>query len=113
MKNVCIASPRHTTLKRDGAGRLHCTTGPAVAYPDGWSIYAVHGVRVPENVVMHPETITIESISACTNAEVRRIMIERIGWPRFLRETNAKQTHRRFNERDHQFVLARRLGQCV
>lgn len=36
-------------VHRDEQGRLHCNTGAAIRYPDGFSVFAIHGVRVPEN----------------------------------------------------------------
>ena len=88
-KHICFVSERHTTLERDDKGRLHCLAGPAVRYPDGWSIYAVHGVRVPENVVMRPEQITVTAINAERNSEIKRVMIERLGWDRWSAECGA------------------------
>jgi hypothetical protein len=75
--NICWVCERHHILSRDDRGRLHCESGPAVAYPDGWAIYAVHGVRVPRNVIEHPHEIDIARIGAVRNAEVRRVMIDR------------------------------------
>ena len=88
-EHICFVSERHTTLERDDKGRLHCLTGPAVRYPDGWSIYAVHGVRVPENVVTRPEQITVTAINAERNSEIKRVMIERFGWDRWSTECGA------------------------
>jgi hypothetical protein len=65
-----------------------------VAYPDGWEIYAVHGVRVPRDVVMRPESITVEEIDGERNAEVRRVMIDRYGQSRYLLEGGAVEVHR-------------------
>jgi hypothetical protein len=76
-RHICWVSERHNILHRDDRGRLHCDTGPAVAYPDGWAIYAVHGVRVPDDVIERPDTITTAAIDSESNAEVRRVMIER------------------------------------
>ena len=47
--------------------RLHCDDGPAVVWPDGWGVYAIHGVRVPRQVVEAPATLTPRSrmSSAC------------------------------------------------
>jgi hypothetical protein len=56
----------------------------AIAYRDGWGIYAVHGVRVDERIVMHPETITVGEVWKEANAERRRVMIEAFGWDRFV-----------------------------
>ena len=71
-----------------GSHRLHCEDGPAVAW-EGWSIYAWHGVRVPEQVILAPETLTAEQITSEPNQEVRRAMIERTGWDRYLDMTGA------------------------
>jgi hypothetical protein len=63
-ENICWVSERHNILSRDDSGRLHSLTGPAWAYPDGWSFYAVHGVRVPEYVIERPEEITVGQSAA-------------------------------------------------
>jgi hypothetical protein len=76
-RNICWVSERHHILSRDEQGRLHCDIGPAVAYPDGWAIYAIHGVRVPQHVIEHPKRIDIARIETETNTEVRRVMIDR------------------------------------
>jgi hypothetical protein len=47
-------------------------------------VYAIHGVRVPAHVVEHPELLTPEIILAEPNQEVRRVMVERLGWDRFI-----------------------------
>lgn len=48
------------------------------------------GVRVDERVAFAPESITGAEIMAQDNAEVRRVMMERIGYERFLSEVNAQ-----------------------
>ena len=67
--------------------------GPACAYPDGWEIYAVHGVRVPEYIVMKPNEITTKAIDDEGNAEIRRIMIDRYGLSRYVTDSGAKTIH--------------------
>ena len=81
---------RHTTLNLDDRGRLHSTTGMACAYADGWGVYCIHGVTVPEYVVERPHEITIEKISTEKNAEVRRVMIERYGEDRYIVDSGMK-----------------------
>lgn len=51
MRDAAILTDRPDTLHRDTQGRLHCTTGPALRYRDGWSIYAIHGERVPADLI--------------------------------------------------------------
>lgn len=92
--DVCFASERHTILNRDEEGRLHCEDGPAVSYSDGWSVYAVHGVRVPEYIIMRPEEITLDKIRDQPNAEVRRVMIGKFGEGRYIEESGAVMIHK-------------------
>ena len=69
--------------------RLHCETGPALE-SDIEPLYFWHGVLVPDIVVMHPDQITVQHIRHEPNAEVRRVMIERYGWPRWLADQGAR-----------------------
>jgi hypothetical protein len=50
-------------------------------------------VRVSQQVVEAPETLTPAAILAEENAEVRRIMFARFGESRFLRESGALPVH--------------------
>lgn len=72
------------------APRLHCDDGPAVVWPDGWGVWSVHGVRVPQRVVEAPESLTAAEITGEINLEVRRVMLERYGAERYLREVEAR-----------------------
>jgi hypothetical protein len=114
-KNICWISERHNELHRDDDGRLHCTEGPALSYPDGWSIYAVGGVRVDEQVIMRPETQTLDQIRSESNAEIKRIRIERYGWKKYLEATGAKVLDRRRNdiEATHEALMQGPDGETV
>lgn len=82
MRDAVILTDRPDTLLRDTQGRLHCTTGPALRYRDGWSIYAIHGVRVPADLI---ETgWDVKRVLSESNAEVRRAAIELTGWENFI-----------------------------
>ena len=82
MRDAVILTDRPDTLHRDPQGRLHCTTGPALRYRDGWAIHAIHGVRVPADLIETGWDVkrTLEE----DNAEVRRAAIELTGWDRFI-----------------------------
>lgn len=88
-KNICWVAERHSVLRRDEKGRLHSLTSEAIAYPDGWKIYAVHGVRVPEKIILYPNTITINEIESENNLEIKRVMIDLYGQERFLKNSGA------------------------
>ena len=69
--------------------RLHNSTGPAVE-SDLENLYFWHGVLVPAFVVVRPDWITLGHIRDEENAEVRRIMTERFGAQRYLKEAGSK-----------------------
>lgn len=69
----------HARLRGAWSHRLHNDDGPAIAWPDGWGVYAVHGVRVPGWIIEHPERITWASIVEEENTEIRRVMLVRAG----------------------------------
>jgi hypothetical protein len=80
---VLVRRPRRLSL--DAEGRLHSGTGPCIEYGDGWGFYAWHGVRVPEKVILAPETLTREDFLNEEDVEVRRLIQERMG-QRFVQE---------------------------
>ena len=88
-QNVCFVSDRHNVLNRDEQGRLHCTSGPAVAYPDGWGVYAWHGIRVPASAIQEPQSLTVSRIVKEPNTEVRRALRNLYGTARFLKDAGA------------------------
>jgi len=102
-RRFVMVSERPTTIRRElvdedrprgwGSHRLHCDDGPAVAWPDGWGVWAIHGVRVSRQVVEAPDTLTAAQITGEANAEVRRVMIERFGADRYLRDAGAEKVH--------------------
>ena len=69
---------------------LHNESGPAVLYRDGFSIYSINGVQLDEQIVMSPETQTVEQIQSDNNADRRAIRIERFGWTRYLKTIQAE-----------------------
>jgi len=85
-----VMTMRPAELHRDDLGRLHNEDGPSISWGDGWALYHWHGQKVPEAVIRTPELITIKAITEESDAEVRRVMVERFGVGRYLHETGAK-----------------------
>jgi hypothetical protein len=84
-KNICWICERHNVLHRDEQGRLHKDEGMALAYPDGWGIYALHGVQMkPEYVLTPAEQIDPKTVLAEQNVDVRRELIRKVGVERML-----------------------------
>ena len=92
-EGICFVCDRPETICRDERGRLHNDRAASVSFADGWALYAIRGARVPEQIVSHPETITIQQIENEKNVEVRRIMIERYGSGRYLEDSGARKVH--------------------
>lgn len=90
LEGLAIVSERPLVATLDPRGRLHSESGPAIAWPDGTAIWAWHGVAVPSSVVTDPQLITVDAIRAEANVEVRRVMIERLGWERIVRDGGAE-----------------------
>ncbi len=59
--------------------RLHSEDSPAIRWSDDFKVYFWNGIEVPEQLIMHPETIDKAYIMAETNPEKRRCIMERLG----------------------------------
>ena len=71
--------------------RLHCEAGPAVAWPDGWGVYVLHGVRVPGWIVETPaDQLDPALLLKEPNAEVRRELVRKVGIERVCKKLDAK-----------------------
>jgi hypothetical protein len=81
-----VISERPLIVSIDSADRPHSIDGPAIAYGDGFQVWAWHGTNVPEWVIRNPERISVASIDNEPNAEIRRVLIERFGAERLVRE---------------------------
>ncbi len=86
---VCGVSARHSVLAFDPQGRLHSPSGPALAFPDGWSLYAWKGVVVPDWMIKGERQITVEMIERQSDPVLRRCMIDIMTPQRFVGEAGA------------------------
>jgi hypothetical protein len=90
----CMVSDFPAVLRVDADHRPHCDDGPSHLWRDGWALWHWHGVKVTEQIIMRPETITAAQVQAQDNAEVRRIMVERMGWARYAEQADVTVIHR-------------------
>ncbi len=90
---IVFASDRPAALAIDSQGRLHNEGGAALDYGDGFRLFAIHGVRVEEELVLHPQRITVERIENENNVEVRRVLIALYGNARYLKDSGAALVH--------------------
>ncbi|MEG3902726.1 leucine-rich repeat domain-containing protein [Microcoleus sp. B4-C5] len=91
-EKICFACDRPRHLRFDSQNRLHAEGEPAIEFADGWNFYYYHGVRLPEQYgQFHPNKWQSQWILAEENAEVRRVLIQGIGYDRIIQELSAKQ----------------------
>lgn len=88
-EHLAILTDRPQSLYRDPEHRLHNDRGPALSYRDDWGIYAWHGLRVSQQIIEAPATLTLKDIQSESNIEIKRIMIQRWGEDRYIRETGS------------------------
>ena len=87
-----VAKPTVHTEMVNGRKQLHRDDGPTLEC-DVENLYFIHGVMVPAFVVTHPDWITVRHIDTETNAEVRRVMVDRYGPARYLIDSKAEKIH--------------------
>jgi hypothetical protein len=88
-QNVLAISDRPSVINRDVNGRLHCETGPSIAYRDGWSLYHWHGVSIPKEWVTGSKPSAKDALT-WANIEQRRAACEIVGWANVLAQLNAR-----------------------
>lgn len=63
----------------------------ALAYPDGWGLYCLNGVRVPPQIVTTPaEQLDCQFILKERNAEIRREFVRKAGIEKVCKDLGAK-----------------------
>lgn len=87
---MVVFQDRPEYIKFDDRGVLHCETGPAIRFSDGYSLYAWHGVVIPEDWIEKRAELTPQVALGWENIEQRRCACEIVGWAKILRDLNAK-----------------------
>ena len=87
---ICIICDRPLHLRFDSENRLHAEGESAIAFADGYSLYFHHGVKLPEQYgKVHPDFWEAQWILDEENSELRRLLIERIGYDRICQQLQA------------------------
>ena len=93
-ERTVVLSERPHRMALDDLRRLHAAGGPALAYRDGFALWRWHGTRVPRWVIEQPATITPEAIRDESDVQVRRVLVDRYGPDRYLREAGGEVVQR-------------------
>ncbi len=89
---ILVENPINTSVDEDG--HLHHDSEQAYSFKDGWGVSAFHGVVVPRYALLPAESLPADKIENERNIETRRVLIEKYGTARFLRDTKAELIHR-------------------
>lgn len=84
-ERVWFMAERPTSLHRNEGGQLHRDGEAALAYPDGWGVWALNGVRCPKWLIETPAAeLDPERVLGIENAEVRVRGVSKIGVERLV-----------------------------
>lgn len=89
-EKVCIVCDRPIKLSFDSKNLLHADGEFALLFTDGYGLYFNHGVVLPKKYgQLHPRQWQAEWIVEEDNAELRRVLLQGIGYTRICRELQA------------------------
>ncbi len=91
-EKTCIICDRPTKLLLDSEHRFHAEGESAIEFADGYTLYYYHGVTLPERYgTVHPHQWQARWLLAERNAELRRVLIQGIGYGRLCQELQATE----------------------
>ncbi len=90
-EHTCWLAEWPELLRADAEGRLHDAHGPALRFPDGWTVFAWKGVEIPRWMIERRQNITLAAIDAESNVQIRRCMIEIMTPARYVALGGAKK----------------------
>lgn len=93
-EGLAILSEKPIQSNLDAEGRLHAEGRMAIEYADGFGLYLWHGTDIPKYMgEIKPELWKSEWIITEKNAEVRRSLIQGIGYAKIARDLKAKSVN--------------------
>jgi hypothetical protein len=103
-RNSYLVLSQRPALQINTSNELHSETDKAVKFADGSGFWFIEGRPLREQgekIVMSPDKLEPEEITAIQNEEERRIAIDRFGWGKYMAATGAKVINRRDNYVDN------------
>ena len=93
-KGIAFASDRPCVIKKDGNTRLHCETGPAILFTDGYAVHAWHGQNVPAAWIENPHQLTAKEALGQENTSLRIAAMQIVGWPKMIDQLSPRVVNR-------------------
>ena len=92
VKRSSTEGNRPSKFSLDSESRLHAEGEAAIQFADGYGLYYYHGIALPEKYgKVHPNQWQARWLLSENNAELRRILIQTIGYNRICDELQAIQ----------------------
>ncbi len=89
-EKICFVCDRATKLSFDSEENFHAEGEPAIQFADGYSLYFYHGIELPEKYKkLPPVEWQSQWLLEEKNAEIRRVLIQGIGYTRICQELQA------------------------
>ncbi|WP_426564403.1 DUF6745 domain-containing protein [Dapis sp. BLCC M172] len=90
LENTCLVCDNPMKISLDAQNRFHGEGEAAIKFIDGYHIYAYQGVKLPERYgLLHPNRWQARWLLTEENAELRRVLIQGIGYSRICQELQA------------------------
>ena len=92
LEKIVIVCDRPIKLSFDENYQLHAQAEPAIQFADGYSLYSHHGITLPEKYgTVHPHQWQAQWLLEEENAELRRVLIQEIGYARICQDLQATE----------------------
>jgi hypothetical protein len=88
-EKLVVACERPRKIGWDSQDRIHGEGEPAIQFADGFSLWAWHGVRLPQRYRCHPDRWQAQWLLEESNVELRRALLQGIGYSRIVHELGA------------------------
>jgi hypothetical protein len=109
-QNICIMSERPLEIHKKGI-QLHKDDGAAFVSRDGYKMWYLNGVNVPQWLVeTNSENIDCQEFAKISNVEVRREFLRKVGVERLCQKLGSKIINRRGAYELHLIDLGERVG---
>jgi len=80
--NGAILTERPTEIHVNENGLLHRGDGPAAVYRDGWRVFAWDGYAMPEEWILHPDTIPARDLKSCPASFRKQVGAHKVAAPK-------------------------------
>lgn len=110
-ENFCHISDRPTFIGRNSEGKLHADMRKAIEWPDGWGLYILNGVKVPEWLaITEASNLDPARFAKIRNVEERKEFVRKVGMERIINKLDAKSIDKRGNDEVLEFNLGGTTG---